>query len=234
MDFDVGGGGGEFAGGGVDFEEDGVIGELVADHEELAGGVEVEVAWAVALDGFFGDGGEETGGGVDGEDADGVVAAVGDEEELSVGVEEDFGAGVFFGDGDGDAGGGLEFLEGAVVGVVAEGDDGVGHFGHEVDEAGVFGEGEVAWAAAGGDGDGGRVVGGEFGGGRVEFVGIDFVDAEVAGECEFAGGVGVDGVGIGMSLAGGVGAGAGVSEDGCGGADFAVVFNREEATVLPW
>ncbi len=62
----------------------------------------------------------------------------------------------------------------------------------------------------------GGIVGGECSGGGVEFVDEELVSAEIAGDGEAAGGIGVDGVGVGVGLAFGVDAGAGLVDDGGG------------------
>ena len=75
---------------GVDAESHDVLGVLVFGEEELAGGVEGEVAGFCAQGGVVSSRPELAGGSIDAEHADGVVATVGCEEPFATGMDGDF------------------------------------------------------------------------------------------------------------------------------------------------
>ena len=151
----------ERAGGWIDLEDGEGVGILVGGDEEFAGGIDVEVARGFAAGAFVFDVGEFAVGS-DGEGGDGVVAAVGAVNEFAGGMNEDLG-GAVAGNGiaAGQSGDGLEFGEGAFGGIVVEAGDVAGHFVVHVGAFAVGAESEVARAAAGFDGGGGRFVGNE-------------------------------------------------------------------------
>ena len=179
---DVGVGAGEAAGGGIDAEGGDVIGILMSGEEPAAVGGEGEVArlGAAARDDL--DDREAFDGRIEGEDGEIIGPAVGGVEEAAVGVDADGGGFVFAAEIGGEGGDGVERMERAGVGFVAERGEGAAHFGKHEHVTAVGGEGEVARAGAGFDGDEGGLGGGEGGGGGIEAVGEDFVDAEIADE----------------------------------------------------
>jgi hypothetical protein len=72
-----------------------------------------------------------------------------------------------------------------------------------------------------------RSVRGESAGGRVEFVGHYFVEAEIGDEGEALGGIEINGMGVRFLLAGFIDAGAGVLDEGAGFfGEFALGIDR--------
>src|SRR5581483_11295404 len=226
-EFEAVGGFLEAASGGVEAEDGDDGGVLAGGKEEMAGGVDLEVARGFAAGGDVLQEGGASSLFVAGEDSDAVVAAVGAVNPFARGMDGDFGGGAVAGEGGGKEGDGLDGGEVAVGGVVIEGGEGGGHFAEEIGKAAIGMEGEMARAGAGLAFVEGRIIGSDDTGGGVEVVDEDFVEAEVAIEDVLAGQVGDNAMGVRAFLTLMVGAGTVVLDEIGAGFEGAVRLGGE-------
>ena len=185
----------EFAGIQIDAEYGHVVGLLVGGEQELAGGVDAEVARGGSPGGLVAKRGQLAVLLVDPEHGDAVVAAVRAVEKLAAWVNEDLGSAVSL-DRVGHGGDGLQCLESAALGPVAKGGHRLLNLVDDVGEFAAWVKAEVARAGAGFQLGAVKLGLGDCAGFFVEPEHQHLVDAEVGCEGELVVRADMDRVGV--------------------------------------